>query len=208
MTTADFERAAFDEAFVEQRLHILVVNEGAGGCDLGLVDFRCDLGGEILGEAPLGTDVGHGDAEGFAGDDGDDGAVSHFLVDRLADFPDFARGVLGGDAGLFDQLDEGAGGAVADGRLVRGHFDDGVVDAHAGEGGEHVLDGVDLDAALGEGGGTLDGLHFIRIRVDERLVREIDTAEFETVVFRSGFEGECDFFSSVEGGAFEGGGAG
>ena len=59
------------------------------------------------------------------------------------------------------QLDEGPRRAVADRRLVGVHLDERVVDAHAGEGGDDVLDGVDLDRALGEGGGALDGLDLV-----------------------------------------------
>ena len=185
-----FEGASLDQAFFKEWFDILVVDEGAGGGDFLLVDLRSDLGGEILGETSIGADVGDGDAECFARDDGDDRAVAHFLVDGLADFPDFAEGFLFGDAGLADELNKGAGGAVADGRFVGIHLDEGVVDTHAGEGGKNVLDGVNLDGALGKRGGALDGLHLVDIRIDKRLVREIDAAEFEAVVFRGGLEGE------------------
>ena len=45
-------------------------------------------------------------------------------------------------------------------------------------------------------------------RIDEGLVRQINAAEFETVAFRGGFEGEGDFRAGVERGAFESGRAG
>jgi hypothetical protein len=55
-----------------------------------------------------------------------------------------------------------------------------------------------FDGALSEGGGALHGLDFIDIRIDERLVREIDAAEFETVALGRGSERERDLFSGVE----------
>jgi len=200
-----FEGSALDEAFFEERFDVFVVDEGACGADFLFVGGGCDFGGEVLGEAPVGADVGDGDAEGFAGDDGDEGAIAGFLVDGFADFPDLARGGLGDDAGFFDEFDEGARGAVTDGGLVGVHFDEGVVDAHASECGEDVFDGVHLDGAFGEGGGALDGLHFVGVCGDERLVREVDAAELEAVAFGGGFEGEGDLGSGVEGGAFKGG---
>ena len=127
-----FQRAAFDQSLVEQRLDVLVINEGAGGADFVLVGRWIDLAGEILGEASFRADVGDGDFEGLARDDGDDGAVAGFQMDRLADFPDLARRVLGERADLFDQLHEGPGGAVADRRFVGVHLDERVVHAHAG----------------------------------------------------------------------------
>jgi hypothetical protein len=122
-----------------------------------------------------------------------------FQMDRLADLPHAADGVLGNGADFFDHLDEGAGGTIADGRLVGVHFDDGVVHPHAGEGGNDVLDGVDLHRALGQGGGALDGLDLVHVRGDEGLVRQIDAAELETVAFRSGLDGEGDFFTRYGG---------
>ena len=103
---------------------------------------------------------------------------------------------------MFDKLDERSGGTIADGWLVGIHLDDCVVDAHAGEGGENVLYCVNFYGAFGEGGRALDGLDLIDIGMDERLVREIDTAEFEAVVLGSGLERKRDFFPSMQGSAF------
>ena len=105
------------------------------------------------------------------------------------------------------QFDEGLRRAVADRRLVGVHLDEGVVDAHAGEGGDDVLDGVHLDRAFGEGGGALDGLDVVDIGVDEGLVGEVDAAELEAV-FRCRLQGQGDLFAGVERGSREGGGAG
>lgn len=126
-------------------------------------------------------------------------------MDGLADFPDFTGDALFFEAGFFDELDVGTGGAVADGGLVGVHFDEGIVHAEADEGREDVLDGVDTHGAFGEGGGAFDGLDFRDAGVDEGLVGEIDAAELEAVAFGGGFQSEGDFFSGVEGGAFEGG---
>ena len=156
-------------------------------------------------EAAVFSDVGDGDAEFFVGDDGDEGAVAGFEVDGLADFPDLAGDGLFLEAGFFNQFDVGAGGAIADGGLVGVHFDEGIVDTESDEGGEDVFDGVDADGAFGKGGGAFDGLDFGDAGVDEGLVGEVNAAEFEAVAFGSGFKSEGDFFSGVEGGAFEGG---
>jgi hypothetical protein len=64
---------------------------------------------------------------------------------------------------------------------------------------------VDLHRALGQGRRTLDGLDLIDIRIDERLVCEVDAAEFKTMSFWRGLEGERDFLPGVEGSSFESG---
>ena len=124
-----------------------------------------------MGETTIQTDVGNGDAEGLRWDDGDECAITHFLVDGLADFPNLADCILRFDPGFFDQLNKGAGGAVADGWLVGIHLDDRVINAHAGECGEDVLDGVNFHRALGERGGTLYGLNLVSVGTDKGLVR-------------------------------------
>lgn len=161
-----------------------------------------------MGEASIGADVGNGDAEGLTGDNGNEGAVAAFEMDGFADFPSFPGGVLSDDAGFLDEFDEWLGRAVSDGGLVGIHFDDGIVHTHAGQGGDDMLDGVYFDGAFCEGGGPFDSLHLFDIGVDEGLVGDVDAAEFEAMVFGGGFEGEGDFLSGVEGGAFKSGGFG
>ena len=58
-----FQTPSLDEPLVHERLHILVENKGPRGGDFFFVKFGRDLGGEELGEAALGTDLGAGDAE-------------------------------------------------------------------------------------------------------------------------------------------------
>ena len=200
-----FERAAFDEALVEEGLDVFVEGEGAGGGNFFFVELGGHDGGEVLYKAAVFSDVGDGDTELLIGDDGDEGAVAGFEVDGLADFPDFTRDGLLFETGFFNEFDVGARGAIADGGFVGVHFDEGIVDAEADEGGEDMLDGVDADGAFGESSGTFDGLDLGDTGVDEGLVREGDAAEFEAVAFGGGFESEGNFFSSVEGGTFEGG---
>lgn len=193
-----FKRAAFDEAFVEEGLDVFVKGEGACGGDFVFVEFGGDHGGEVLHEAAVFADVGDGDAELLVGDDGDEGAIAGFEMDGLADFPDFSRGGLFFEAGFLDEFDIGARGAIADGRFVGVHLDEGVVDSEANEGGEDMLDGVNADGAFGEGGGAFDGLDFGDAGVDEGFVGEVDAAELEAVAFGSGLQSESDFFSGVE----------
>ena len=82
-----FQRAALDQALFEQRLDVLVIDEGAGGADFLFVGLGRDLAGEILGEAAFRADVGDGDLEGLARDDGDDGAVAGFHDGSARGFP-------------------------------------------------------------------------------------------------------------------------
>ncbi len=165
-----FQAASFDQAFVEQRFDIFVINEGSGWSDFLFVELGGDFAGEKLGEAAVGADIGDRNPELFIGDDGDKGAIFGFHVDGLPDFVNFSWFVLGLDAGFFDELDVGTGGTVADGRLVGVHFNDGVVNAHTAECREDMLDGVHFDRAFCQSGRPFDGLHLVHVCLDKWLV--------------------------------------
>ena len=119
---------------------------------------------------PLVVAVGEGEAEGLVGDERVlevDGELDGERVGRLEagqlvavadlDGPlhqdELLAGALLGDAALADEGHEGGRGAVEDGDLGTVDLDAAVVDAHAGERREDVLDGVDAGLAEGEVGG-------------------------------------------------------
>ena len=81
--------------------------------------------------------------------------LAHLQFDRLGDRVGLALLVLRHDARRLDHLAKLARAAVGDGRFVRVQFDDGVVDAVAGEGGQDVLHRLDLGVALGQRGGAV-----------------------------------------------------
>ena len=62
-----------------------------------------------------------------------------------------------------------------------------------------MLDGVDFYRSLNQRGGALDGLHMNGGGLHDRLVRKIDTLEFEAVPDWCGQDGESDIFAGVEG---------
>ena len=200
------ERATFDQALLKQWGDVLVVNKGARRGDFLFVDFGRDLSRVILGVTALGSDIGAGDAEFFVRHDVEDGAIPRFLVNRLAHHEDFPCFLLLLKARFFDQLDVREGTAVHDWRLVGIHLDDGIVDAHAGQGGDDVLDGVHIHAAFGDGGGALDFLHLLGEGRDEGLVLQVDAAEFEPEVIRGRLEREGHLLTGVQGGACQRGG--
>ena len=59
--------------------------------------------------------------------------------------------------GRLDHFDILARAAIGDGRLVGVQFDDGVINAAPGKGGQDMLDGVDFGVALGKGSGAIGG---------------------------------------------------
>ena len=160
-----------------------------------------------MGEASVGADLGAGDAEGGIGDDGHDRPAFGFEENRFGDGVDGLGGGLFGDAGFLDEGEVGEGASVADGGLIGVHLDEGVIDAEASEGGEDMFDGLDFDAAVGDGGGAFDGFDVVDTGVDDGLIGEIGAAEFSSVIWGCGVEGEGDVFARVKGDAGEGGGA-
>jgi hypothetical protein len=151
------------------------------------------------------ADLGAGDAEFLVRGHGHEGAGFRLDAEGLVDAVLRGLALLGDDAGALDQFDKRRGAAVADGRLVGVHLDDGVIDAEAGQRGEDMLDGLHLYVALGDGGGALDGFDVLDAGVDGRLVGEIAPAEFAARARRGGVQGEGDLLPGVESGAREGG---
>ena len=164
------QAAALDQPLFHQRLHFLVKNEGAGQRDvLGVVAGLGIPGAELRVLAEM-VGVGAADLEAVRGPRDDVAAVAAGDAHRLVQFVLGHGGVEFHLAGLLEHLDEELAAAVADGRLVGVDLDEGVVDAAAAQGGEQMLDGVDLDAAFAEGGGALDLLDVVDVRGDGRLV--------------------------------------
>ncbi len=88
------------------------------------------------------------------------------------------------DSRFLDQIDIRLRASVADGRLVRVHFDNGIVHVHRGKGREHVLDRMDADRAFSDRGRTLDRLEILDLRVHRRFVLQIDPPELDPVIGR------------------------
>jgi hypothetical protein len=57
---------------------------------------------------------------------------------------------------------------------------------------------MNADGTFSKSGCALNSLDFRDTGVDEGLVGEVDTSELKAVTFRSGFQGEGDFFSGVK----------
>ncbi len=69
-----------------------------------------------------------------------------------------------------------------------------------------MLDRVDFDHALHEGGRTLHRFYIGCCGIDDRLIRQIGALEFESMADRRWQDGECDIFARVKGAASQAGG--
>lgn len=196
------ERPALDEALFEEFFDVLVDGERAGRGDLRFVGLGIDVDREVLRVDAAVIRRGAGDAQAIEGQ-GDDRAAALVDRDRLREREDFAFVGLIDDARLMDERRERTRGAVDDRRFGGIEFDDGVVDAHAAERGEHVLDRVQLDGVGGDGRLALQvGDHF-RDRPDLGFAEKVDAAEDEAGVGGARFEGQGDLLAGVEGLAFD-----
>ena len=108
----------------------------------------------MLGESALLVCAGTGQLEAIGGKRGD---VA--VTDRQFDGFGKAIGLEGiglrNNARFGDEACEIAGAAIGNGGFIRIEFDDGVMDAGAGERRENMFYRVNLDAAPTEGGGAL-----------------------------------------------------
>ena len=85
-------------------------------------------------------------------------AIADRDLHRLQHLNEAAGGRLGDDAGLIDGGDEGRRAAVHDRNFGTVDFDDGVIDAHAAQGSEHMFGGGNQRAfAVAENGSKIGG---------------------------------------------------
>ena len=116
-----------------------------------------------------------------------------------------ARRVLLHNSDLLDSLDERRGAAVDKRNLPRVDPDDGVVDAHAVESAEDVLDDVHLAVGILEigKGGAVFGLENVLDRDGDRKNPALaDKLEGRTVVGRGGMDFNCDVAAGEDPDAF------
>ena len=198
------ERAALDEALLDEAFDVFVDREGAGRGDLRLVGLGVDVDREVLRVDAAVVGGRARDAQAVEGQ-GDDGAAAFVDRDRVREHERLARFGLLDDAALVDERGEGAGGTVDDRRLGGVEFDDGVVHGHAAQGGEDVLDGVQLDGVGRDGRLTLEFGDHLRDRTHLGLAEKVDATEHQAAVRGAGFEGQGDVLTGVEGLALDGG---
>ena len=136
---------------------------------------------------------------------GDDGAAAFVDRDGVGEREGLARGILFDHAALVDERGEGAGGTVDDRRLGGVEFDDCVIHGHAAEGGEDVLDGVQLDGVGGDGGLALELGDHLGHRTDLGLAEKVDATEDQARVRGARLQGQGDVLTGVEGLALYGG---
>ena len=203
-----FQAAALDEPFIKQAFDFLVEHKSPGGSNFLLVNLRRDLGAEILSQPAIRPDLRARNAELFVRDNYQNAAVFSLDGNRLAHFIDTAHRILPHDAGLLDAFHIGPRRAIADGRLVGVHLDQGIVHSHAGQSADNVLDRVHFHAAFREGRRPLHHLHLVHTGGDKRLILQINAAEFNAVPDRSRVHCQSDGFPGVKGGAGERGGLG
>ena len=200
-----FQAAALDQPFFQQRLDILVKREGACGGQFLFISLRRDNGVKVLRNAVFRPHAGDGNAELLGGKNSQDGAAPGFNGHGLTHFQIAARGVQFHNAGAFDQFHVGSGGAVADGGFVGIHLNDGIINAHARQGGKDMFHGVHLYGTFRQAGGPFDGLHFFHVRIDEGLVRQIHAAELDAEVGGGRLQGQGDGLSRMQRSSGQGG---
>ena len=177
------QAAALDQAVLDQVLDLLVEAERAGVRQVALPGRGRQLEAVELGEAALLVRAGAGDLERLIREQRHH-RLAHLQFDRRRDRVRLAAFVLGHDARALDHLAILARAAVRDGRLVGVQLHDGVVNAVAGKGRQHVLHRVDARVAFGQGGRAVVLDDVLRARLDFRLALQVNPAETDAGVGR------------------------
>ena len=193
-----------DESLFEELFDVFVNRERTGGGDLGLVGIGIDIDGEVLRVDATIIGRGASDAQSIEGQ-GDDGAAAFVDGDWVGEREDLASVGLFDDASLVDQGREGASGTIDDGGLGGVEFDDGVVDRHAAEGGEYVLDGVKLNGVGGDGRFAFEFGDHLGHGANLGFAKEVGAAEDDAGIGGTGLNGQGDLLAGVKGLTFDGG---
>ena len=155
------ERGAERETGAPEPRHVAHASEGAGAANLAAEPFGVEIEHVALTadqridevDFDLGAEAGRMGAQ-FAE------RIAHRDLHRLQHLDEAARRRLRHDTGLIDRGDESRGAAVHDRNFRAIDFDDGVIDAHAAQRGQHMLGGRDQRAvAIAQHGGKFGGDH-------------------------------------------------
>ncbi len=118
--------------------------------------------------------------------EGDDLLVSIAEPDGFIELDNGHMAILLDDASLFDEIDEDVGASVGNGRLDVGNLNDEIIDLVGAKGGEDMFDGVNADLFDGDGGATGGITNLAEIGGDERLAREVGSAEGDACILLGG----------------------
>ncbi len=170
------QAAPLDEAVLDQVLDLLVEAKRAGVREFAAPRLRRDFEAEVLGVTPPAVRARAGEFEPVMREDRHL-RFAGLELEGLRHGVTFARLALGHEARFVHHAAILARAAVGNGRFVGVELDDGVVHAAAGEGGQHVFDGLHFDRAVGERGRAVGFGHVFQPGRDFGLPFEIDPPE-------------------------------
>ena len=184
------ERAAEAEPHRAELVDLLLIGDGARGCDLLLIDRRRHLKILILNADELvRVHRGKAHAEPVVGHDHDE-ALLLVVVDAvdLIDDDLLARSALPLEPRLTDEAEKGERSAVRNRRLLRVKLHITVVDALRVQRAHEMLDGKDAAAVFLDGRRAQRRRDMIRRRTDRRPPRNIRADEDDARPHRRGRE--------------------
>jgi hypothetical protein len=119
-------------------------------------------------------------------------------VHRVSRAKEFSRFFLRDHTGFTDEIHICLRAAIAYWWFVGVHFHNRVVHTQRPQRREHVFDGVHAHRAFANCSGALDRLQVLDFRVDRRLILQIFTLEFNSVIHRRGMQSKRNFLTSVQ----------
>ena len=196
------EAAALDEVEAQQGFYLVEEHEGAAGSDAGRIFREVVYVGFLASDDAVGEVYHAVYGEMVAGFYIIDRACRlEFKVQGFWDGIVFARRGHGAHSHAHKFQHPGTRGAVDDGYLAAVEFHEGVVDAHAVEGGHEVLDGGDGLASAAEGGASRGGAHITGQGLLGDDVGAVGAAEGDAEVFEGRFHGDGHRPARVQSGA-------
>ena len=201
------QAAALDQAVFKQVLNLLVITKRPSAGDIIAPGVRAHFDAEKLCESAVVSGTGAGDLEAIMRKRGHL-RFAALQFDRGFELINIPLRILRHDARLLDHLAVLRGTTIGDGRLIGIELHQSVVDAEAGKRGEHMLHGVQFDAAFGKRGGTVCLRNILHRSLNLRLTIEVYPAKADAMIGGRGQKGHVDLIAAVQANAAKAGLAG
>src|SRR5580704_16415765 len=124
-------------------------------------------------------------------------------MQRLANFEHLSQRVLFFQPASPDKLDKRSGATIANWRLVPVELNHGVINPHAVQRGENMLDRMNFYVAFTQRRGPFHVLHVLDLCVDGGFFREINPFKLNAVIDRGRFKRNHDLLSCMQRGSLE-----
>ena len=191
--------ATLDEVTANKRLKFMQENKSTARCNLAFEVLQVVQGSMLLVKHPGIVFHLYIDLERIGRLNLQFNAQNFILIgNRLFDDKIITRGILLNDTRLMDGLNKEFGATVHDRSLFNVDVNQHIIDTHATQSSQDMLNGVNLHTALAEGRTASCINHIVDISLNNGLGFYINSTKANSGIYRSRIEGEGAALTRVE----------